>query len=190
MEIIGVLVIVALVFGICFLADKGFTKAFRSKAQHQSGLSVRLNKRYGTGGLVLGVFGTMVLFVGLKNNLLLLVCGIIMLVVAVGLLVFYITFGVFYDEDTFLLTTFGKSGTTYRYADIKGQKLYQSAGNVVLIELYLSDGRTFQLQSVMEGAYDFLDKAFSGWLRQTGTNREDCHFYDPKNSCWFPSVEE
>lgn len=190
MEYIAVILIAAAVFGLCFLADKGFAKLFRSQAQHKSGKAVRLNKRYGSMGLLLIAFGTAVLFAGLNGQKLLLACGIILIPVGIGLVVYYMTFGVFYDDEGFVLTTFGKPSTTYAYRDIQGQKLYLSAGNVTLIELYLHDGRTFQLQSVMEGAYDFMDKAFAAWLRQTGKRQEDCPFHDPKNSCWFPSVEE
>lgn len=190
MEYVAVILVAAAIFGLCFLVDKGFTKLFRSQAQHRSGKSVRLNKRYGAMGLLLAVFGVAVLFAGLAQSKLLIACGVIMILVGVGLVAYYMTFGVFYDDDAFVLTTFGRRSSTYAYGDIQGQKLYLSAGNVTLIELYLQDGRTFQLQSVMEGAYDFMDKAFSAWLRQTGKKQEDCPFYDPQNSCWFPSVEE
>ena len=37
-------IVIALVFLICFLLDKGFTKLFRSKPQHRSGLSVQIGK--------------------------------------------------------------------------------------------------------------------------------------------------
>ena len=37
--ILSVLLVAAVVFGICFLADKIFTKAFRNQTQHQSGLA-------------------------------------------------------------------------------------------------------------------------------------------------------
>ena len=190
MEFVALLIVAALVFGVCFLADKGFKKVFRSQEQHASGKAVRLSKRYGTMGLLLTAFGTAVLFAGLDGNLLLLVCGIIMIVVGIGLIIYYMTFGVFYNDDSFLLMTFGKPSKTYAYRDIQGQKLYITTGNVILVELYLSDGRTFQLQSAMEGAFDFLDKAFFAWLEQTGRTLEECSFHDPKNSCWFPSVEE
>ena len=190
MEYIAVIVIAAVVIGLCFLVDKGFTKLFRSQAQHRSGKAVRLNKRYGSIGLILTAFGVAVLFAGMNKDMLLLICGAILIPVGIGLVVYYMTFGVFYDDDGFVLTTFGKRSATYAYRDILGQKLYLSAGNVILIELYLQDGRTFQLQSVMEGAFDFMDKAFAAWLRQTGKKREDCPFYDPQNSCWFPPVEE
>ena len=57
MEFIATLLIAAAVFGICFLVDKGFAKAFRSKAQHRSGLAVRASKRYGIFGVMFSVLG-------------------------------------------------------------------------------------------------------------------------------------
>ena len=96
---------------------------------------------------------------------------------------------IFYDEDSFILTTFGKRSNTYRYNQIKAQQLYNAYGNIV-IELHMGDGRTVQLQAGMEGVYPFLDKAFDGWLHQRGKKKEDCPYYDPENSCWFPPVED
>lgn len=189
MEWIAVLIVAALVFGVCFLIDKGFTKLFRSQAQHYSGLSVRLNKKYAAFGLVLFVLGLGAFFAGLDQELLLLIGGALIAVIGVGLVVYYMTFGVFYDEDTFLLTTFGKKSAVYRYSDIAGQQLYNNYGQTV-IELHMTDGRAVQLQSAMPGVYPFLDKAFSAWCRQRGLREEDCDFHDADNSCWFPPVEE
>ena len=104
-------------------------------------------------------------------------------------MVYYMTFGVFYDDNGFLLTTFGKRSHSYRYADIQAQQLYNSYGNII-VELHMADGRTVQLQAGMTGMYPFLDKAFAAWCAQKGLQAEDCEFYDPQNSCWFPPVEE
>lgn len=188
MEYVAVLIVAALVFGVCFLVDKGFHKLFRSQQEHQSGLAVRLNKKYGSVGLIVAVLGVSALLAGLSQGWVLSVGGGLLILVGLGLVVYYITFGVFYDTDTFVLTSFGKRSTTYTYKDIKAQQLYNSYGNV-LIELHMVDGRTVQLQAGMEGAYAFLDYAFAAWLRQTGKRREDCGFHDPQNSCWFPPVE-
>jgi len=188
MEYIAVLVILALVFGVCFLVDKGFTKLFRSQAQHMSGKAVRLNKKYGSIGLILAVLGIAGIFSGLNSSWVMIVGGSLVLVVGIGLVVYFMTYGIFYDDDTFLVTTFGKRSAVYRYGDIKNQQLYNNQGHI-LIELYLSNGNTVQVQSTMVGAYAFMDHAFSAWLAQTGRTREDCPFYDPENSCWFPPVE-
>ena len=186
MEYVSVLLIAALVFLICFFIDKGFTKLFRSQQEHKSGLAIRLSKKYGAMGLIIAVLGVAAIFSG---GWMLIACGCLLILVGVGLLVYYMTFGVFYDKDTFILTTFGKKSTTYKYGDIKAQQLYSSYGNTV-IELYMTDGRTVHLQSGLPGVYDFMDHAFPAWLQQTGRNREDCAFYDPQNSCWFPPVED
>ena len=188
MEYVAVILVAALVFGVCFLIDKGFTKLFRSQAQHMSGKAVRLNKKYGSIGLIVAVLGIAALLAGLSDGWLMVAAGCLLIAVGVGLVVYYMTFGVFYDSDSFILTTFGKASTTYSYKDIQCQQLYNNQGHA-LIELHLSDGRAVQLQAGMEGVYDFLDHAFAVWLVQTGRTREDCPFYDPDNSCWFPPVE-
>ena len=189
-EYIAVAIIAAAVFGICFLVDKGFTKIFRSQSQHHSGTAVRLNKRYGSIGLILAVFGLAVLFAGLPGNWLFIGASILIMVLGIGLVVYYMTFGVFYDDEGFVLTTFGKRSTTYRYGQIRGQQLYVTTGNQTVIEIIMTDGRTFHLQSAMSGVYDFLDHAFAAWLMETGRALNECDFYDPKNSCWYPKVED
>lgn len=188
MEYLAVILVAALVFGACYLIDKGFTRLFRSQAQHKSGKAVRLSKKYGSIGLILAVLGIGAVFAGLPQSWLLMVGGCIIILVGIALVVYYITFGVFYDQESFILTTFGKRSTTYYYRDITNQQLYNSYGSIV-VELYMKDGRTVQLQTGMTGVYDFLDHAFFAWLRQTGRRQEDCSFYDPQNSCWFPPVE-
>ena len=62
---IEAIIIAGLVFGVCFLVDKGFTKVFRNQQQHRSGLSVRLNKRYGTAGIVVFILGVAALIAGI-----------------------------------------------------------------------------------------------------------------------------
>ncbi len=181
----AVIIMAALVFGVCFLIDKGFTKLFRNQAQHHSGLAVRLNKKYGSIGLILFVLGLGAVFAGLNDSWLLIAGGCLILTVGIGLVVYYMTFGVFYDEDSFILTTFGKKSTTYYYRDIKSQQLFNSYGSII-IELYMSDGRSVGLQAGMTGVYPFLDKAFSAWCRQKGIDPAACDFHDPQNSLWFP----
>lgn len=177
-------------FALCFAVDKGFTKIFRGKKQHQSGLSVKLNKKYGLVGILLTVLGIGALIAGIREDSgLLMVGGPVVSLMGVGLLVYYMSFGIFYDDDSFILTTFGNKSMTYRYAEIKAQQLYNAYGAIV-IELHLTDGRAVQLHASMEGAYAFMDKAFFRWLEQTGRMQEECDFFDPQNSCWFPPVED
>lgn len=185
-----ILLIAAAVFGVCFLVDKAFAKLFRSKAQHRSGKAVRANKRYGLFGVILSVLGIMAVCVGIADGSVLLWGGIIVLLMGLGLAVYYLSFGVFYDGDTFLLSRFGKKELAYRFSDIQGQKLYLVQGGNVIIELHMADGGTVSLQSTMDGVYPFLDTAFAAWCLQTGRDPQSCDFHDPSQSLWFPTVEE
>jgi len=187
MEYIGVILVAALVFGVCFLVDKGFVKLFRSKAQHTSGLSVRLSKRYAAFGLILLVVGVAAVITGLTKGWVLSIGGVLLILLGIGLIVYYMSFGIFYDADSFILTTFGKKSTVYAFRDIQGQLLYNNQG-YILVELHMADGRAVHIQQTMSGAYPFLDHAYSAWLRQTGRTPEECDFHDPSKSCWFPTV--
>ena len=185
-----ILLVAAAVFGVCFLVDKTFAKLFRSKAQHRSGKAVRANKRYGLFGVILSVLGIMAVCVGIADGSVLLWGGLIVLLMGLGLAVYYLSFGVFYDGETFLLSRFGKKELTYRFSDIRGQKLYLVQGGNVIIELHMADGGIVSLQSTMDGVYPFLDTAFAAWCLQTGRAPPSCAFHDPSQSLWFPTVED
>lgn len=189
MNMVTVLIIAALVFGACFLIDKGFTRLFRSQAQHMSGKAVRLSRRYGSIGLLIAVVGLIGVFMGLPEDWVLIVGGALVVLMGIGLVVYYMSYGVFYDENSFLFMTLGKQTKTYYYNAIRAQQLYNNQGHL-LIELHMSDGNVIQLQSTMNGCYEFMDHAFAAWLKQTGKKKEDCPYYDPDNSCWFPPVNE
>ena len=188
MEYIAVALVAAAAFGVFWLIDKGFTKIFRSKAQHMSGLSIRLSKRYGSFGLIIAVLGIACMLAAAREGWVMLAAGAVITLVGAGLIVYYMTFGIFYDDKGFVYTSFGKKSVTYTYRQIKGQMLYNSSGNIV-IELHMTDGKAVHISAGLENAYHFMDKAFAGWLQQTGRRQEDCDFYDPDNSCWFPNME-
>lgn len=190
MQLFLTLLIAAAVFGLCFLVDKAFTKAFRSKAQHRSGLAVRLDKRYGVFGLILTVLGILAVCVGVSDGAVLLVGGIVVLAMGVALAVYYLSFGIFYDGESFLQSRFGKPDIVRTYQDIVGQKLYAIQGGNIVVELHFQDGSTLSLQSTMDGVYPFLDTAFAGWCLQTGLDPQSCDFHDPSQSLWFPTVED
>jgi hypothetical protein len=189
MDFLILVLVVGGTFGLCWLLDRGYTKAFRSAPQHASGQAVRLNKHFGGAGVVILVLGICGILSGITQGALIIAAGCVLVLTGLGLVVYYLTFGVYYDGEGFLLNTFGKKSRTYRYSDICGQQLFVAYGKTV-IELYLADGRALQLQQTMTGVYTFMDKAFAAWLRQKGMDRADCPFYDPDNSCWFPPVED
>lgn len=190
MQYLVVILVLAATFGVCYLLDKLFHKLFRNKQEHQSGKAVHLNKKYGAAGILLTVLGIGAIFAGINGaEKVLLIGGCIVLITGICLIVYYLTFGIYYDTDTFLVSKFGKKGQTYRYSDIKAQQLLTSAGGV-LVEVFLKDGKSITLQQTMDGAYTFLDYAFDAWCRQQGIVPESCEFHKPEESCWFPGVEE
>ena len=190
MQALGILIVAALVFLVCWLVDKLFARFFRSKAQHRSGLAVRANKRYGVFGVVLSVLGILGIVSGIRGEKLLLYCGGIVLLMGAALAVHYLSFGIFYDGESFLLCRFGRKAREHRFCEILSQKLYVVTGGSTVIELALKDGSTLTLQSTMEGVYPFMDTAFAGWCMQTGHKIDECSFYDPSKSWWFPQQQE
>ncbi len=190
MQTIAILLVAAAVFGICYLIDKSFTKKFRSKAQHMSGMAVRANKMYGIVGVVLIIVGILAIGVGISGSWLLASGGIIVLILGGYLSAHYLGFGIFYDGESFLVSALGKKSIAHRYSEIQEQKLYLLQGGNILVELYLTDGSTVTLQSTMDGIYLFLDTAFAGWCLQTGRDPESCDFHDPSKHWWFPHEEE
>ena len=185
----ALILVVAGVFLLCYLVDKGFTKLFRGTVQHQSGKSVRLSKRYGSIGAIMFALGVAAVFMGLNDKeWALMGGGCILVLMGIALVVAYLSFGIYYDEDSFILSKFGKPSVTYYFKNIRSQQIYLASGNVV-IELHMADGTHFQVHTGMLGVYQFMDHAFQAWLQQTGRSQEDCTWYDPDNSCWFPPFE-
>ena len=91
MEFVPVIIIVALVFGLCCVVDKLFTKTFRGKVQHQSGKSVRFSKRYASIGVLLFALGVAGCFSGFGSNWLLFGGGCVLILTGVALIVYYLT---------------------------------------------------------------------------------------------------
>lgn len=189
MEAVAILLIAALVFFLCWAVDRLFIRLFRSKAQQRSGMAVRANKRYGIFGVIFSVLGILGIVAGANGERILTYAGIAVLLMGVGLTIHYLSFGIFYDGESFLLCRFGRKAQEHRFGDIVNQKLYVVTGGSTVIELGLTDGSALSLQSTMDGVYPFMDTAFAAWCTQTGHKIEQCSFYDPSKSWWFPHEE-
>lgn len=186
----AILFVAAIIFGICYAVDKAFTKAFRSKAQHRSGMAVRASKRYGVFGVAFSVVGILAITIGITDGPVLLWGGAAVLLMGIGLAVHYLTYGIFYDGESFLVTRIMKKSREYRFEQIQSQSLYIIQGGSVSIDLLMDDGTTVSIQTTMDGVYQFLDTAFAAWCLQKGIDPEECNFYDPSKSWWFPHGEE
>lgn len=189
MQALGILIVAAVVFFLCWVVDKLFSRLFRSRAQQRSGMAVRANKRYGVFGVILSVLGILGIVAGIRGERLLLWCGIIVLLMGAALAAHYLSFGIFYDGESYLLCRFGRKSQEHRFSEIVSQRLYAVTGGSTVIELALKDGSTLTLQSTMDGVYPFMDTAFAGWCMQTGRKMDECGFYDPSKSWWFPHEE-
>ena len=144
---------------------------------------------YSIAGVLLSVLGVIAMVNGAAENDALFYGGIVVLLMGIGLSVYHLSFGIFYDTDSFVYTPFGKKEQTYRYSDIRSQKLYVITGGSIVVELYMEDGKAVSIQSTMNGAYPFLDAAFAGWCRQKHVDPEACAFHDPANHLWFPAED-
>lgn len=183
------LILAALVFGACFALDKGFTRLFRNRKEHKSGLAVKPGKRTATLGLFLALLGVAGVLGGISSGTAMLVMSVIMLLLGAVLVAYYLSYGIYYDRETFLVCAFGKQKRTYRYADIREQKRYVVQGGSMMVELYLADGGTVTVQSNMDGAIPFLDYAFARWCEQTNMDPDSCAFHEPGQFRWFPEEE-
>ena len=189
-QFLPIILVAGLIFGICYLVDKTFSRLFRSKAQHRSGKAVRANKRYGVFGVVLTILGIMAVCVGITDGPVLVWGGVFVLLMGIALAVYYLSFGIFYDGESLLLQRFAKKDAAYSYRDIVGQKLYLIQGGNIVVELHMADSSAVSVHCTMEGAYPFLDHAFFRWCCQKGLDPEACDFHDPANSLWFPGEED
>ena len=68
MQALGILIVAAVVFFLCWVVDKLFSRLFRSKAQQRSGMAVRANKRYGVFGVILSVLGILGIVAGIRDH--------------------------------------------------------------------------------------------------------------------------
>ena len=186
---LGIILVAAITFGLCFLCDKGFQKLFRGKEQYRSGLSVRLNKMYSILGICLAFLGICAILTGSTDNPTLLYGGMLVLLFGLALCVYHVSNGIFYDEDGFVCTSFGKKERIYHYDEIRSQKLYLITGGSLIVELLMADNTAVSVHTTMVGAYPFLDAAYLGWCRQTGRDPQTCDFHDPANHLWFPLEE-
>lgn len=185
-----VLIVVVVTFALCFGVDKGFTKLFRNKAQHRSGMAVRQNKRYGSMGFVIAVIGLAALITTDFDRVFLLVGSGVLLLVGAGLVVYYLSSGIYYDEDGFIVETVHRKRQTYRYDQIVHQQLYVLQGGGTIVELHMDNGNAVQVVSNMPGYREFLFYAFQKWCQQKGLDPQQCEFYKPEEQSWFPTKEE
>ena len=121
-KFLGVLIVAGAIFGICFLIDRLFARLFRNAEQYRSGLSVKLNKRYGSIGLLMCVLGLAAVFTGLAESWILVAGGAFLAVIGTALIIYYISFS---DDDSAVLISENKQ----RIPGIYGENVARFLGN-------------------------------------------------------------
>ena len=183
------LILAALVFGACYAVDRAFTGLFRNQQQHKSGMAVKPGKRVATLGLFLAMLGVAGVLGGISQGTAMLVMSALMLLLGAVLVLYYLSYGIYYDAESFLVSSFGKRNRVYRYQNIRQQRRFVVQGGSVLVELHMEDGTAVTVQTNMDGAYPFLDYAFARWCEQREIDPENCDFHSPDQHCWFPEEE-
>ena len=95
MEYVYLILLCALVFGLCFLVDKGFKKLFRNRREHQSGLAVRHNKKVMAFGVIAIALGIAAFFSAGQGGLVFYIGGAVLILIGIVLITMYTTFGPF-----------------------------------------------------------------------------------------------
>lgn len=169
------------VFGICFLADKGFN-LLRKRAEASP--VVRLPLRYPVMALVLAVVAVPVGIYGFFVKNVIYVCvGLCFLAMAVWAAAHYCRTGIIYDDRAFQFRS-GSVQRTFRFRDIDGQRVAIYKRSCCLV-LCLGHDEVV-LYSNMQGFEPFLAQAYRCWCREKGLDPEGQDWHDPADHRWFP----
>lgn len=185
MKYILYVLLIAVIFGLVALVDFLLGKLFPKSKTQKQGKAVRM-PRY---SFILGILVTLLCIIGLlfytEADLFLRLGMAAALLIGVYIVVNYVRFGIFYDEEGFEFRTLTKKAKYYRYADITGQRsfLARSGLNVAL----LAAGDEIPLNGSMKGLSDFMNHAFFAWCRETGRD-PDGQDYDPATLRYFPEI--
>lgn len=175
--------LIAVIFGLVALVDFIFKKLFSRSGVRQKGKAVRM-PRY---SFILGIFISLLSVIGLlfyeEADLFLTIGMAVALIMGLYVLVNFLRFGIFYDEDGFEYRTLTQKPRYFRYGDITGQRgfLARSGLNVSLI----AAGTEIPLNGAMQGVAEFMSHAFFAWCRETGRDPDSMEF-DPSTLSYFP----
>lgn len=187
MKYIFYVLLIAVIFGLVALVDLVLGKLFPKSKTRQQGKAVRA-PRY---SFILGILITLLCIIGLlfytDADPFLRGGMISAMVLGIYMVVNYIRFGIFYDDEGFEYRTLTKQSRYYRYGDITGQRsfLARSGLNVSL----LAKGDEIPLNGAMQGVAEFMSHAFFAWCRETERNPDAMEF-DPSTLSYFPTPEQ
>ena len=182
MQYVILFLIMAAVFGICFLVDRLCRKIFPGDGRK----AVRLPRRSVIFGILLTffAFAVMLSFWQELSGYLRAGCFIV-LAMGLFLLAQYFAFSIRYDAEGFTFRALGKKPYTAKYADILGQKALITRSGVNS-SLYLKDGEV-PIFSAQVGAQEFLKTAFAAWCEAKGIDPDTVE-NNPAYLVYFPET--
>ena len=182
------ILLIAVIFGIIALLDK-LAKAIFPGLRGDDGKAVVRQPRYAPIlGLLFALLGLVcLLWVPMGEETLLWCGGLVALLIGVYVLVSFLRFGIFYDEEGFTFRTLTKAAKTYRYTDITGQRSFVAKSGLNTT-LYVG-GDEIPLNGSMQGISAFLRKAFYRWCEARGLDPDSVQT-DPATLTYFPEPDE
>lgn len=183
MEYVLCILFIALVFGLCWVADKLLSRLAK-KAKNRSSVRLPLYHAVVIGlafaaGLAAGIYtfsgGGVLYGVGAATFL---GAGIFSLINYRGT-------EITYDDESFLFRKNGESTRIY-FRDIRGQRC-DTTKRVKYVALFSESGNVV-LQSNMQGYEPFLQTAFLSWCKAHGLDPEKQDWHDPSCSHWLPDL--
>ena len=188
MNLLGIAIVCALVFLICFGIDKLLQRLFPKTELEKGKNVVRPARKSAVFGVILTFASVAVTVFRLSANMdaLLLIGCAVAFVLGVILLVTYFSFVLYYDDEKFLCVRRGKK-REFRYDEIRGQRTLMTRGGYQTV-LFVDDTE-IELYSSMQNVNVFLGKAFYRWCEQKGIDPGSVE-NNPRMMTWFPDPDE
>ena len=174
-----------LIFGACFLVDRGVA-ALKGRVG-QSGV-VRMPLRYPVlaGALILGA-AVLAFTAWQRKSLLYGLAAGVFAAVALYALYAYCTTGIRYGETGFTFRR-GRLRRTFQFVDISGQRVAITRRGCCLV-LCLGEAEVV-LYSNMQGFSPFLEAAYLAWCQAKQLDPQAQDFHNPADYRWFPDQPE
>lgn len=179
------LLFAALVFGLCFLVDKGISAL---KNRVRTDMVVRMPVKYPIFAAILALTAVgAVVYAWVMKSTLMGAAAAVLLGMSIYVLVTYLNTRIDYTEDTFTFRR-GREVQTFRFGDIDCQRVAINRGGCCLVLVAGKDEIVFY--SNMQGFFRFLDHAFAAWCKARQLDPAEQTWHDPRDYRWFPDDEE
>ena len=188
MKYVLLLLLCAVVFLVCFLIDKLFALIFPKSKTEKSGNVVRLPRRNAVAGVLLVFVPLVVLlfFIPEGGDTLMTVGCVTAIVLGVILLVNYLSFAIYYDDEGFVYKDLRRKKTSYHYSQIRGQRSVMTRSGVNSILFVGKD--ELNVYSTMQDLNAFLNKAFYKWCEIKQIDPASVE-NNPAMFTWFPDPD-